>query len=953
MFVSFFKTILINVFFKFYLIFFKNNKKLNKFINKNYEIYKNSKYIKIFFKNLKNNDLNNLNVLIKNFYFTKSKNLFNNYFNNLKNNYNNNFDFYKLIEQKKKISNVVLTKNYNYKNSFLLFCKNNNKNILNIFSINNKKIFKNNFNFSIISLFLEFFSVFILIFIQILFYFENNIDKHNSKENECLDLEKNNKFNEYFKKFLKYYCNMSNKNYLISPNFIKIETISKYYINYLPLNVYKNTCKFNVVNFYNNNLNFNNLNFNNLNYNYLNFKKNNLQKKIKFNIFFCKLFFKILNFEKKYFFSNNKVYSFSDIIWNNIYLDENNNKINISKIEQYNNNKITIKKLYCDFINPSFLEDKIFKLNNITKTHDHDIFNVSFEKKFKLINLNFSEKIYSNLLNISDSSYFEKNLLFVLFYENISLKENIFKYFLKLNKKFYLDFIKFIVKKNKKNLINFFYKNNFFFYKNINLYNILNDSFFIKGLSITDKEYYFNMFFFKNEFKKFNFYLDKQYFFKNELKKFNFNYLNFFLTYNKYKNDLLDYNFIRFDERFKKHFFKISYKTSNQNLILANLFIYDFKLKKYYNTVLDYYVNNAKPTILVFYDFFKKLIIPLFIFMYILISLILLGYLPFNKILFAWIISIMSFYWLMSGFVFFVKKYQYSNFTAAIQRFWKRSYIIFWLLEIFVFLIFMYLTLNANQESFYMFDNIQFFKTKLYSWRSFIFKLYPVTFLLILSNIFILALRWTIFSKLSIWLIIFSGGLLYVFWFEFYQFMFISTFHTNFDWIFDFDEYKWEADIDEFKTRNINNFVVLLIVLKFWHIVFIIFFWLFFILRSLELTKVTYTLFSANSQNMLILYIFSWILMYPWFKYTFRHFLDMPYKWFYVNNRNLFNRVFFYDLNVFYKGILDKIIYFNFDYKFNFNKFFYLNSVSKNFNYSSFRKDYITNSVIKSLINIK
>ena len=75
----------------------------------------------------------------------------------------------------------------------------------------------------------------------------------------------------------------------------------------------------------------------------------------------------------------------------------------------------------------------------------------------------------------------------------------------------------------------------------------------------------------------------------------------------------------------------------------------------------------------------------------------------------------MFFYWLVSGFVFFFKKYQYRYFTSAIQRFWRRSFTIFWAIEGCIFVIFLYLTLNANQEPVYMYDNSQIYKTHLFS----------------------------------------------------------------------------------------------------------------------------------------------------------------------------------------------------------------------------------------------
>lgn len=96
------------------------------------------------------------------------------------------------------------------------------------------------------------------------------------------------------------------------------------------------------------------------------------------------------------------------------------------------------------------------------------------------------------------------------------------------------------------------------------------------------------------------------------------------------------------------------------------------------------------------------------------------GVLP--QTLFFWVGVSMLLYWLLSGFVFFVKKYQYSRYTSVIQRFWRRSYILFWGIESCLLLVFFYLTINASQESSYMFDQGHFIKTHLFSWKLFLFK---------------------------------------------------------------------------------------------------------------------------------------------------------------------------------------------------------------------------------------
>jgi len=206
--------------------------------------------------------------------------------------------------------------------------------------------------------------------------------------------------------------------------------------------------------------------------------------------------------------------------------------------------------------------------------------------------------------------------------------------------------------------------------------------------------------------------------------------------------------------------------------------------------------------------------------------------LPFNKTMFVWICIFMFSYWLLSGFVFFIKKYQFGKYTTVIQRFWRRTYILFWLIEFFLFIVYLYLTMNANQESFYMFDQIQVFKSHLYSWRLFLFKLFPLTFLLIFSYLFLLTLKWNILNKHVLWISLITLILIYTIWIEFYQFFHIVNFYGNFNWIYDIDEKVWSLELENRKTRTVNHYVMLMGILKFWHIVFIFGFWVFFYFKK-------------------------------------------------------------------------------------------------------------------------
>lgn len=325
--------------------------------------------------------------------------------------------------------------------------------------------------------------------------------------------------------------------------------------------------------------------------------------------------------------------------------------------------------------------------------------------------------------------------------------------------------------------------------------------------------------------------------------------------------------------------------------------------------------------------------------------------LPFNKIFFSWIGVIMFTYWLISGFVFFFKKYKFGKYTTAIQRFWRRSYILFWLIEGSTFFCFFFFTLNASQESFFMFDQISFFKTHLFSWRLFFLKIFPIVLLILLTYFLILSLKWNIFNKQSLLLLVLTLVLTYVVWLEFYQFVHVLNFYGNVNWVFDAEEHFWFLEQEPRRTRMVNHYVMLLFVLKFWHIVFIYGFWIFFVLRSLEIKRIRYGILAANFQNFLILYIFAWVFMYPWFKFFFKNFLYSPYYWFYVNNRRLFLRVLFYDFKLVYLSLSDFFYFFKLKFLNFFNaNFFYWNIGYIGNNYEQFFKDSLKAKIVNNII---
>jgi hypothetical protein len=321
--------------------------------------------------------------------------------------------------------------------------------------------------------------------------------------------------------------------------------------------------------------------------------------------------------------------------------------------------------------------------------------------------------------------------------------------------------------------------------------------------------------------------------------------------------------------------------------------------------------------------------------------------------LFFWVSFSMLLYWLLSGFVFFVKKYQFSRYTSVIQRFWRRTYILFWLIESGLLLVFFYLMINSSQESFYMFDQGYFLKTHLFSWKLFIFKCILVVSLITYSYLLLLNLKWSVFNKNIINLIILTTLLLYLVWTEFYQIYWVSNFYANFSWLYDVDESVWSLEFDGRRTRILNHYIMVLFLLKFWHIVFIFGCWVFFLLRANELDTITYPLYSFNFQNFIILFLMMWLFMYPWFRHTYHWISEIPYYWFYVDTHVSFYKILIIDAyNFYYNCILNIIKITTFDNftQSSFLNWFFIDGVQ---DYNVFIKSTIKNEILKNLIQNK
>lgn len=454
-----------------------------------------------------------------------------------------------------------------------------------------------------------------------------------------------------------------------------------------------------------------------------------------------------------------------------------------------------------------------------------------------------------------------------------------------------------------------------------------------------------NLSFYKNIYFAFYFiFLSfKNFFFFNKLQFDDFCKINFtVLVFNKYTN-LFDYFFLKLSSFSYQISLNSGYTRLFDRIKQLNLKVYDsyFSFKK--NSESNYFFSGLSY----FFKAVRYWILPIILALVIIYYFIVLRLLPFNKLVFELFVLIMFFYWLMSGFTFFIKKYLYSKYTTAIQRFWRRSFMLFWLIESLVFIVFLYLTLNANQEPVYMYDYIQVYKTHLFSWRFFLIKIIPNALILFIGYFLLLNLKWSIFSKNRALVVLITLLIVYIFWLEFYQVFHLLQFYGNLVWTYDLDEHFWVLENEMRRTRICNHYVMICFLAKFFHVIFILIFWIFFVLRINELSRIRYPLLSANLQNFLFLYIMSWIYMYPWLKFYLRRYMDYSYYWFFIQTHKIGLKIFFNDLKLYYFSFsffFENIFYSN--KGFSFFNFFYWNSNSLLVNNSQFIKHSIRDKII-------
>jgi len=307
-----------------------------------------------------------------------------------------------------------------------------------------------------------------------------------------------------------------------------------------------------------------------------------------------------------------------------------------------------------------------------------------------------------------------------------------------------------------------------------------------------------------------------------------------------------------------------------------------------YNYESNLFFKLVVSNVAVIYNFFKTTLVAVLLMVIYFLYTIFFFKIQFLKQLSVWFVIGMIYFWLMSGFNFFLKRYQYGKFTSQIQRFWKRTNTYFWLIEGFLILLFFYYYLNSSQEPLYMYDYSainQEYLVSLHTMGTNIILLSLVIYFMYFTLLRINSNSWT---QLNLYLVLISSFIFFSFFIETYQFYYVvSTFNERL-WIFNEEENLWSIDIDNPILRAKHQYLLVCLIAKYWHFLFIFLSWVFFLIKSFERKKITYVLFGANLQNMLILYVLNFACYLQWFKWIYRRFFDLPYTWFFINVDNKF-----------------------------------------------------------------
>ena len=264
-------------------------------------------------------------------------------------------------------------------------------------------------------------------------------------------------------------------------------------------------------------------------------------------------------------------------------------------------------------------------------------------------------------------------------------------------------------------------------------------------------------------------------------------------------------------------------------------------------------------------------------------------------------------YWVISIFVYLYKKGQYGVFTRMLQRFWKRALWLFWLLELFLFFIYLFLAVISPQEVAYMLDNTQLVLDPTAHIKAFFVNTLNALIIILLFNAQLLL------HKYNTWRQVVNAAiavlLLRAATEDFLQFFAVNNFYSSYSWnhvhmdattgnasVYRTAELGvWEQEVVELKTRTAAHYTYLLVFLKLWHTVFILTVFIFLDNVTNRTHGGSYNTLAANLQNFYFLMFFNYILKIALVKHYLGYLGTYVFYWFFVNY-NIYDLTYAYHL---------------------------------------------------------
>ena len=348
------------------------------------------------------------------------------------------------------------------------------------------------------------------------------------------------------------------------------------------------------------------------------------------------------------------------------------------------------------------------------------------------------------------------------------------------------------------------------------------------------------------------------------------------------------------------------------NIRIPGVIVFKIQFKEYFKitqTAAKSIMLNVAMLINILLKNTKWIVLPLIVSVFYFFMSLFYIQIDLTKQIALWYFFGISYYLLISTFNSFLIKYKYGKFTSAIQRFWKRTGIVFWLIESFLFLLFFCYFLNSSQEPLYMFDYSNLNQELLIQVKTTYKNLIVLSIAIYISFILMFNLNYLQFSQNIILLLIILLIIFYSLCIESYQFVYIISLFGDKVWLFEDISQSWSLEIEQNSSRVKQQYFAYCLIAKYWHFIFMFISWFFFFIKTLEIKKLSYTMLGYNTQNLLIIYILNLMCLIQWLKFCYKKFLEITYACYHYHyDEKIINQVYTEFLNVIWSLFIDNLI---------------------------------------------